>query len=232
LLAISFCSVGYFCTFCLHEKEDAIMDKRLFLLLLCAYICVAGFLLVLIIKFTKPVSLSSYAGLASIAGIGGLLVGIFGVFIVIGLSGIFSIFAITVSVLKYEVMDFRYFTRCFIYRVAFLLWSILIVFAIFRMAQTVDPDHTGDVMWPIIPTLVASMALQVTTSLHVISGLAACRKQKTITGGEFSSHVTMQFFCGFDFISSLVLMFKEMEEHPNERVGFLRHVFMKRTKPD
>ena len=99
------------------------------------------------------------------------------------------------------------------------------------MVQTGDPDHGGDAMWPIIPTLAASLALNVTMSLHVISGLAACRKQKTITGGNFALHVFMQLCCGFDFISSLILMFKEWGNHPNERVGFLSHVFVKRTMP-
>lgn len=208
------------------------MDKRMFTLLLCAYICVAGYLLVLIKDYTLPEHLSFYTDLVTVCSIIAFIVGILGIFIVIELCGIFSIIAIAYAVSKYQVVDFRYFTRCFIYRVAFLLWPILISFAIIRTVQTGDPGHEGDAMWPIVPALAASMALNMTTSLHVILGLAACRKQKTITGGEFAFHVCMQLFCGFDFISSLILMFKEREKHPNERVGFFRHVFVKRTMPD
>jgi len=113
------------------------VDKRLFPLLLYAYICVAVYLLSLNRNFTLPEYLSFntdlvtvYSNIALIVVITSLIVVITGIFIVIGLCGILSIMAIADAVSKYQIVDFRYFTRCFIYRMAFLLWPILISFAI------------------------------------------------------------------------------------------------------
>jgi hypothetical protein len=199
------------------------MDKRLFTLLVCACIIVSGFLLML----------SSFDSLTNVVlSMCGLFVGVFGLFAIFGLGTIFSILAIADAVSRQQVVDGRYFTRCLIYRVAFLLCLLLYGFAFYRMVQTGDPDHGGDVLMIGFPGgIVLSLALTVTTSLHVISGLAALKKQKTISGGEFALHLFLQCCCGLDFIDTLILASLEMSNHPKERVGFLRHAIVKRTLP-
>lgn len=146
--------------------------------------------------------------------------------VVFALGFCFSIIAVSDAGSKHKVVDGRYFTRCLIYRIASVLCVFLFFYAFTKMSQNGNPEHGGDVFMVGFPGSIGLMlALSGTTSLHVISGLSVCMKQKEITRGQFALHIFLQLCCGLDFISSLALTDREWRAHPDERVGFFQHVF-------
>lgn len=213
------------------------MDRKLFTLLIVAYFSIVGLLLELSGDFIRPEDMGVFAGPVAFLQNFPVMVGLVSIFILPVLAGLFAITAIADAVMGKETPDGRYFTRCFIYRTAFLLWLILLWYLLLRSANQFaasvpgGDDHSGDMLIPLVPAVVATVIMNFATSLHVISGLAAHKKQRAISGGEFSGHIFLQLFFGFDFIDSLFLMFKEKADHPGERTGFFRHVFVKSALP-
>lgn len=186
------------------------MDKRLFSLLILAYLIAGAFL-----------SFFLY------------ILGFVAIFVLFVLAAIFSVLAIAEAVSGQQDVDGRYFSRCSMYRVAFIVWPILILFLLLQFLNNGDPnaDHGGELMMPIVPTVFTALLLNLTTSLHVISGLAALKKKNAISGGEFSLHLVMQLCCGLDIISSMILSSRERIYHPNTQVGSSKRVFVKRKLP-
>jgi hypothetical protein len=161
------------------------------------------------------------------------IVGFVAIFVLFVLAGVFSVLAIADAVSGQQVVDGRYFLRCNTYRTAFIVWPALIFFVLLQFLKNGDPnvDYGGEMMIPIVPTVITALLLNLTTSLHVISGLAALKKQNAISGGEFSLHLVLQLCCGLDIISTMILSARERSRYPNTRAEFFKRVFVKRELP-
>ncbi len=212
------------------------MDKRLTAFLMVTYVVVLG-MACADMTFQVP---GNWATAFQTGVMLSFLIGLPAVFV---LCVIFIGLAIRDARTGRQVVDGRYFTRCFLYRVASLVCVFFYAATKYAymlrvgIAPFVERDNmsVADIIVPIFSSLLGiflALLLSGTVTSYVILGVTRAREKAFASRPEMVVHIVMQLIWGFDLISLGILMVKECKAFPKEKIRWLHYSTARRERTD